>query len=178
MSNLTEYLTANGAKISSDNRAVATYVDNALRPGERVLAAVSAMESITHNGFAVVTDQRLLIALSRRGGVFSTLRIDMAEHQFRAFSFTVERKMLTRSFTVATSGRDRTTYKVIDPKADEFFQVLSAQQAAPTAPVAVAVAAPARDLSARLADLAALHAAGALSDDEFAQGKAAILAGG
>jgi Short C-terminal domain len=62
---------------------------------------------------------------------------------------------------------------------------LQAQQAAAAAPVAAApVAAPAAaapaggDLTAQLQQLAALHTAGVLSDEEFAAGKAKLLAGG
>jgi hypothetical protein len=60
---------------------------------------------------------------------------------------------------------------------------LQAQQAAappayaPPAAPAAAPAAPATDLTSQIEQLAALHTAGVLSDEEFAAGKAKLLGG-
>jgi cell division protein FtsB len=58
-------------------------------------------------------------------------------------------------------------------------QALLAQQAPAAAPVAAAPAAPAQsDMMVQLKQFADLHAAGVLTDEEFAAAKAKVLAGG
>jgi hypothetical protein len=58
-------------------------------------------------------------------------------------------------------------------------QLLAQQQAAAAPPVAAAPAAPAEpDMMAQLKQFADLHAAGVLTDEEFAAAKAKVLAGG
>ncbi len=53
-----------------------------------------------------------------------------------------------------------------------------AQQAAAAAAPAAAPAAPGKDLNSQLMQLAQLHDTGVLNDEEFAQAKAKLLAGG
>ncbi len=63
---------------------------------------------------------------------------------------------------------------------DQIAELQAQQAAAPVAaaPAPAPAAAPAGgDLTAQLQQLAALHTAGVLSDDEFAAGKAKLLAG-
>ena len=45
-------------------------------------------------------------------------------------------------------------------------------------PIVIAAAAPAVDVSSRLASLAELHSQGKLTDEEYAAAKAQVLAGG
>lgn len=56
------------------------------------------------------------------------------------------------------------------------IEQMKAQQAAP--PPSPAAAAPANDLNSQLTQLAQLHSAGVLNDQEFAQAKAKLLSGG
>lgn len=148
--------------------AISNLIDD-MQPGEEVAMITSGnLEKMV--GIIVLTNQRILIK-SRTIGETETKEI-----QPKAISsISTQKKMTGETLKLTVSGTDMEISAMQHGRGAELANKIRQAQAAGATPAAAsAPAAPSGDLD-QLAKLAELHAAGVLTDDEFAAAKAKAL---